>query len=66
MEVKIDEDNSEIFKPVLKDIKTPFKSNLKINYKNNAEKYEYLIKNEPQNEWIQEFKNTKEYKLLYE
>ena len=63
LEVKMDE---EIFKHDLNDIKTPFKCNLKITFKNNAEKYEYLIKNEPQNEWIQEFKNTKEYKLLYE
>ncbi|MCI1273045.1 MAG: transposase family protein [Clostridiaceae bacterium] len=35
-------------------------------YKNNAEKYEYLIKNNPQDKWIEEFKQTKEYKLLYE
>ena len=62
----MDEENTEIFKPVLKDIKTPFKSVLKINYRNNAEKYEYLIKNDPNNLWIAEFKKTKEYKLLYE
>ena len=35
-------------------------------FKNNSEKYEYLIKNDPTNSWITEFKNTKEYKLLYE
>lgn len=35
-------------------------------FKNNSEKYEYLITNEPNNSWIAEFKNTKEYKLLYE
>ena len=35
-------------------------------FKNNSEKYEYLIKNDPNNSWITEFKNTKEYKLLYE
>jgi len=35
-------------------------------FKNNSEKYEYLIKNDPNNSWIAEFKNTKEYKLLYE
>ena len=35
-------------------------------FKNNSEKYEYLIKNDPDNPWISEFKNTKEYKLLYE
>ncbi len=35
-------------------------------FKNNSEKYEYLIKNDPNNSWITEFKQTKEYKLLYE
>ena len=35
-------------------------------FKNNSEKYEYLIKNDPNNSWIAEFKNTKEYRLLYE
>ena len=35
-------------------------------FKNNAEKYEYLIANNPQDEWIEKFKQTKEYKLLYE
>ena len=35
-------------------------------FKNNADKYEYLIANDPNNSWITEFKNTKEYRLLYE
>ena len=35
-------------------------------FKNNSEKYEYFVKNDPNNPWITEFKNTKEYKLLYE
>lgn len=35
-------------------------------FKNNSEKYEYLIKNDPNNAWIIEFQNSKEYKLLYE
>ena len=35
-------------------------------FKNNSEKYEYLIKNNPQDKWIEEFEQTKEYKLLYE
>mgnify|MGYP001042811957 CR=1 FL=1 len=35
-------------------------------FKNNSEKYEYLIKHDPNNSWIAEFKNTKEYRLLYE
>lgn len=50
-------------------IKTVFKSDSKrvqTLFKNNLEKYEYLIANDPKNSWIAEFKNTKEYKLLYE
>ena len=35
-------------------------------FKNNSEKYEYLVANDPNNFWIAEFKQTKEYKLLYE
>lgn len=35
-------------------------------FKNNSEKYEYLIKHNPNDIWIAEFKQTKEYKLLYE
>lgn len=35
-------------------------------FKNNSEKYEYLIINDPNNSWIAEFKQTKEYRLLYE
>ena len=50
-------------------LQTPFKTDSKrvqTLFKNNSEKYEYLIKNDPNNSWITEFKNTKEYKLLYE
>ena len=35
-------------------------------FKNNSEKYEYLIKHNPSDTWIAKFKQTKEYKLLYE
>ena len=35
-------------------------------FKNNAEKYEYLIKHNPDDAWITEFKKTKEYSLLYD
>ena len=35
-------------------------------FRNNAEKYEYLIKHNPDDDWITEFKKTKEYKLLYD
>ena len=47
----------------------PFKTDSKrvqTLFKNNSEKYEYLIANDPNNSWITEFRNTKEYRLLYE
>ena len=50
-------------------IKMSFKSRLngvQTLFKNNSEKYEYLIIHNPQDEWIEKFKQTKEYKLLYE
>lgn len=46
------------FKTISKRVQTLFK--------NNSEKYEYLIVNDPNNSWIAEFRNTKEYRLLYE
>ena len=51
------------------EIQIPFKIDSKrvqTLFKNNSEKYEYLISNDPSNSWITEFKNTKEYRLLYE
>lgn len=58
IEQKMDEPQKVEFKP---------RSNtLQMLFKNNSEKYEYLIANDPSNPWIAEFKNTKEYKLLYE
>ena len=51
------------------EIQMPFKTDSKrvqTLFKNNSEKYEYLIANDPNNSWIAEFKNTKEYRLLYE
>ena len=50
-------------------VKTSFKSRLngvQPPFKNNSEKYEYLIIHNPQDEWIEKFKQTKEYRLLYE
>src|SRR5574344_800688 len=47
-------------------IQTSFNRCLNGVYKNNFEKYEYLVKNDPNNNWIAEFRKTKEYKLLYE
>ena len=58
LEQKMDEPKEIEFKP---------RSNtLQALFKNNSEKYEYLIKNNPQDKWIEEFKQSKEYKLLYE
>jgi putative transposase len=48
--------------------KTPLKQfliNNKPIFKNNFEKYEWFIKNEPQNGWLLDFKNTKEYEIFY-
>ena len=50
-------------------LQMPFKSDSKrvqTLFKNNSEKYEYLVANDPNNSWITEFKQTKEYRLLYE
>lgn len=50
-------------------IQTSFKESSKAVqtlFKNNSQKYEYLIKHGPNNPWIAEFKQTKEYRLLYE
>lgn len=50
-------------------VQTSFKESLKAVQtllKNNSQKYEYLIKHDPNNPWIAEFKQTKEYRLLYE
>src|SRR5574344_383994 len=35
-------------------------------FKNNFEKYDWLVKNDPNNIWITEFRKTKEYKLCTE
>ncbi len=58
IEQKIDEPQKVEFKPRSNTFQTLFK--------NNSEKYEYLIIHNPQDEWIEKFKQTKEYKLLYE
>ena len=58
IEQKMDEPKEGEFKLLSNSLQTLFK--------NNSEKYEYLIKYDPSNIWIAEFKNTKEYKLLYE
>ena len=62
LETKMIEENSD---PVQTEFKERSKVVQKI-FKNNSEKYEYLVKNDPNNVWITEFKNSKEYKLLYE
>ena len=62
LETKMIEENSN---PVQKEFKVRSKGVQRI-FKNNSDKYEYLVKNDPNNFWITEFKNSKEYKLLYE
>ena len=65
LETKIGKEDDEN----LGHLQMPFKRSLngvQPLFKNNSEKYEYLIKNNPQDEWIVKFKQTKEYKLLYE
>ena len=62
LETKMLEENSN---PVQMELKERSMSVQKV-FKNNAEKYEYLIKNNSQDKWIEEFKQSKEYKLLYE
>ena len=62
LETKMLEENSN---PVQTEFKVRSKGVQKI-FKNNSEKYEYLIKTNPDDKWIENFKQTKEYKLLYE
>ena len=62
LETKMIEENSN---PIQKEFKVCSKGVQKI-FKNNSEKYEYLIKTNPDDKWIESFKQTKEYKLLYE
>lgn len=62
LETKMLEENSN---PVQSEFKEHSIGVQKV-FKNNSEKYEYLIANDPNNSWITEFKNSKEYKLLYE
>ena len=61
LETKMLEENSN---PVQSEFKERSMGVQKV-FKNNSEKYEYLIKNNPQDKWIEEFKKTKEYKLIY-
>ena len=62
LETKMLEENSS---SVQTEFKERSKGVQKI-FKNNSEKYEYLIKKNPNDKWITDFKQTKEYKLLYE
>ena len=62
LETKMIEENSS---SVQTEFKVRSKGVQKI-FKNNSEKYEYLIKNNSNDKWIEDFKQTKEYKLLYE
>lgn len=63
LETKVEQYDSHL------SLQTPFKTDSKrvqTLFKNNSEKYEYLIIHNPQDEWIEKFKQTKEYRLLYE
>ncbi len=62
LETRMIEENSN---PVQTEFKERSKGVQKI-FKNNSEKYEYLIKANHNDNWITNFKQTKEYKLLYE
>ena len=62
LKTKMIEENSN---PVQTEFKERSKGVQKV-FKNNSEKYEYLIKKNPNDKWITDFKQTKEYKLLYE
>ena len=62
LETKMLEEN---LNPIQTEFKEPSKGVQKI-FKNNSEKYEYLVKTNPDDKWITDFKQTKEYKLLYE
>ena len=62
LETRMLEENSN---PVQTEFKERSKCVQKI-FKNNSEKYEYLIKTNPDDKWITDFKNSNEYKLLYE
>ena len=62
LETRVIKENSN---PVQTEFKERSKGVQKI-FKNNSEKYEHLIKTKPNDKWIENFKQTKEYKLLYE
>ena len=64
-DIKLLEISEEKFTPVQPMFNTRLKGVYK-SFKNNLEKYEYLVANDPNNSWIAEFRNTKEYQLLYE
>jgi len=52
----------------LNNVKQEFKQRLindKPVFKNNLEKYDWLVENESENLWIKEFQTTREYKLFY-
>ena len=63
-DIKLLKTSEEKFTPVQPVFNTRLNSVQKM-FKNNSEKYEYLIIHNPQDEWIEEFKKTKEYQLLY-
>ena len=57
---------TKIEKPIVQCVFKSCSNGIYKSFKNNSDKYEYLIANNPQDEWIEKFKQTKEYRLLYE
>ena len=57
---------TQIEKPIVQCAFKSCSNGIYKSFKNNSDKYEYLIANNPQDEWIEKFKQTKEYQLLYE
>lgn len=64
-DIKLLETSVEKFTPVQCEFKS-CSNGVYNSFKNNADKYEYLIIHNPQDKWIEKFKQTKEYRLLYE
>lgn len=62
LETKMNEEISPLVQTSFKE----YSNAVQTVFRNNSQKYEYLIKHDSNNPWIAEFKQTKEYRLLYE
>ena len=67
LEMQMTEDAIEV-KEIASSEKSP-RNDIFINgrpiFKNNFEKYEWLVKNDPANQWLKDFQQSKEYSLMY-